>query len=76
MVRSVVEDGPVHGCQSAAVNLLQSHRPHVARQESMCVCVCVCVCVKDALLITHVFSQSLHSFTRFDHDDIQTHTQE
>ena len=60
MVRSVVEDGPVHGCQSAAVNLLQSHRPHVARQESMCVC--VCVCVKDALLITRVF---LSIFTQF-----------
>ena len=56
MVRSVVEDGPVHGCQSAAVNLLQSHRPYVARQES------VCVCVKDALLITRVF---LSIFTQF-----------
>ena len=56
MVRSVVEDGPVQGCQSTAVNLLQSHGPHVAGEESGRVVVYVC------LLSTHVF---LSIFTQF-----------
>lgn len=33
MVRSVVEDGPVHGCQSTDVHLLQPNWPYVAGGE-------------------------------------------
>jgi hypothetical protein len=60
MVRSVVEDCPVQGCQSTAVNLLQSHGPHVAGEESGRVV--VYVCAKDVLLSTRVF---LTIFTQF-----------
>ena len=59
MVRSVVEDGPVHGCQSTDVHLLQPNWPYVAGGEGEGEAINCLANLHKILIIIHIYPKSL-----------------